>query len=93
MTSEPNVTFLATVAPKGGFIIRIGISLEKQGVKLVSNLVRNMEGERYIQASQVLSTVFTYRANNSLLNLNQKIQNGGLVGNRFHFINCEPPKY
>jgi len=51
---ETEVTFLATVAPTDS-LSELESQLEKQGIKLVSNVVRNTsEGERYIQASQVL---------------------------------------
>lgn len=55
MASEREVTFLATVAPTDS-LSELESQLEKQGVKLVSNLVRNsVDGERYIQASQILA--------------------------------------
>jgi hypothetical protein len=70
------------------FIIRIESQLEKQGVKLVSNLVRNtVEGERYIQASRLVA--FTYRANNSSLKRKPEDLKWRL-GNRFLLI-PEPP--
>ena len=51
---ETEVTFLATVAPTDS-LSELESQLEKQGIKLVNNVVRNTsEGERYIQASQVL---------------------------------------
>lgn len=52
--AQPQVTFLATVSPRDS-LSELEQQLQKQGVKLVSNLVRNtLDGERYIQASQVL---------------------------------------
>jgi hypothetical protein len=54
-TPETDVTFLATVAPTGS-LSELERQLEKQGIKLASRLVRNtVEGERYIQASQILA--------------------------------------
>ncbi len=51
---ESEVTFLATVAPTDS-LPRLEQQLQKQGVKLVSNLVRTTpDGERYLQASQNL---------------------------------------
>lgn len=53
-TPETEVTFLATVAPTDS-LSELEKQLEKQGIKLVSSVVRNTsEGERYVQASQVL---------------------------------------
>jgi hypothetical protein len=51
---EPDVLFLATVDPTDSFS-ELEKQLEKQGIELVSNVVRNTaEGDRYVQASQVL---------------------------------------
>ncbi len=51
---ETEVTFLATLAPTDS-LPRLESLLEKQGIKLVSSVVRNtVEGEQYVQASQVL---------------------------------------
>jgi hypothetical protein len=51
---ETGVTFLATVAPNES-LADLEQQLQKQGIKLVSNVVRNtVEGERYIQANQIL---------------------------------------
>lgn len=52
--AQPEVTFLATVSPRDS-LSELEQQLQKQGVKLVSRLVRNtVDGERYIQTSQVL---------------------------------------
>ena len=52
---EPGVLFLATVAPTDS-MTELEQQLQKQGIKLVSNIVRNtVEGERYVQASQLLT--------------------------------------
>ena len=52
--AEPDVTFLATVDPITS-LSRLEQQLEKQGIKLVSSVVRNTtEGEQYVQAIQVL---------------------------------------
>ena len=46
--------FLATVEPTDA-LSELETQLKKQGIKLVSNLVRNTaEGERYVQVSEVL---------------------------------------
>lgn len=51
---ETEVIFLATVEPTDS-LSELEQQLGKQGIKLVSTLVRNTsEGERYLQASQVL---------------------------------------
>lgn len=51
---ESEVLFLATVNPTDS-ISELEKQLEKQGIELVSNVVRNTsEGDRYVQASQVL---------------------------------------
>lgn len=51
---EPDVLFLATVEPTDA-LSELETQLKKQGIKLVSNLVRNTaEGERYVQVSEVL---------------------------------------
>ncbi len=51
---ETEVTFLATVAPTDS-LSGLEEQLKKQGIKLVSSVVRNtFDRERYIQASQVL---------------------------------------
>ena len=53
-TPEPEVTFLATVDPITS-LSKLESLLEKQGIKLVSSVVRNTtEGEQYVQAIQVL---------------------------------------
>lgn len=55
LNPEPDVTFLATLASANS-ISELEPQLQKQGIKLVSNLVRNTaDGEQYVQASQVLS--------------------------------------
>ncbi|MGC1393036.1 MAG: hypothetical protein WA828_02055 [Coleofasciculaceae cyanobacterium] len=88
MTSEPDVTFLATVAPTGS-LSELESQLEKQGVKLVSNLVRNtVDGERYIQASQVLA-VDLPKGQTTPPQPKPEDINGGW-GNRFLLI-PEPP--
>lgn len=52
--AEPDVTFLATVDPITS-LSKLESLLEKQGIKLVSSVVRNTtEGEQYVQAIQVL---------------------------------------
>ena len=52
---EPGVLFLATVEPTDS-LSELESLLQKQGIKLVSNVVRStVEGERYVQASQVLT--------------------------------------
>ena len=52
---EPGVTFLATVEPTDS-LSELEQQLKKQGIKLVSNVVRNtFEGEQYIQGNQILS--------------------------------------
>lgn len=52
--AQPDVTFLATVSPRDS-LSELEQQLQKQGIKLVSRLVRNtVDGERYIQTSQVL---------------------------------------
>lgn len=52
---ESGVLFLATVEPTDS-LSELESQLQKQGIKLVSNIVRNtVEGERYVQASQVLT--------------------------------------
>lgn len=52
---ESGVTFLATVEPTDS-LSELEQQLKKQGIKLVSNVVRNtVEGEQYIQANQILS--------------------------------------
>ena len=52
---EPGVLFLATVEPTDS-LSELEQQLQKQGIKLVSNIVRNtVEGEQYVQASQVLT--------------------------------------
>ena len=54
LAPETEVTFLATVAPTDS-LSELEQQLEKQGIKLASRLVRNTaDGERYVQASQVL---------------------------------------
>jgi hypothetical protein len=51
---ETEVTFLATVSPTDS-LSRLEFLLQKQGIKLASNIVRNTsDGERYVQASQNL---------------------------------------
>jgi len=51
---DSDVTFLATLAPTDS-LSELEPLLEKKGIKLVSNIVRNTsDGERYVQASQVL---------------------------------------
>jgi hypothetical protein len=52
---EPEVLFLATVEPSDS-LSELEQQLQKQGIKLVSNIVRNtVEGEQYVQATQLLS--------------------------------------
>ncbi len=52
---ESEVLFLATVAPTDS-LSELEQQLQKQDIKLVSNIVRNtVEGERYVQASQILT--------------------------------------
>lgn len=88
LESEPNVTFLATVAPTSS-LSELESQLDKQGVKLVSNLVRNtVDGERYIQASQVLKIALPTERTAPPLPKPEDI-NGGW-GNRFLLI-PEPP--
>jgi hypothetical protein len=88
MASERDVTFLATVAPTGS-LSELESQLEKQGVKLVSNLVRNtVDGERYIQASQVLG-IDLPKGQTTPPQLKPEDINGGW-GNRFLLI-PEPP--
>lgn len=88
MAPDPDVTFLATVAPTGS-LSELESQLEKQGVKLVSNLVRNtVDGERYIQASQVLA-VDLPKGQTSPPQPKPEDINGGW-GNRFLLI-PEPP--
>ena len=88
MASERDVTFLATVAPTGS-LSELESQLDKQGVKLVSNLVRNtVDGERYIQASQVLGIALPTGQTNPP-QLKPEDINGGW-GNRFLLI-PEPP--
>lgn len=51
---ETGVTFLATVASTES-LTDLEQQLQKQGIKLVSNVVRTtVEGERYVQANQIL---------------------------------------
>lgn len=51
---ENEVTFLVTIAPTASLPELEG-KLERQGIKLVSRLVRNTaDGQRYIQVSQIL---------------------------------------
>lgn len=51
---NPDVTFLATLAPTDS-LSELEPLLEKKGIRLVSNIVRSTaDGERYVQASQVL---------------------------------------
>lgn len=51
---ETDVLFLATLAPTDS-LSETEQQLQKQGIKLVSSVVRNTsDGERYVQASQVL---------------------------------------
>lgn len=52
---EPGILFLATVEPTDS-LSELEQQLQKQGIKLVSNIVRNtVEGEQYVQGSQVLT--------------------------------------
>lgn len=52
---EPEVLFLATVEPTDS-LAELESLLKKQGIKLVSNIVRNTaEGERFVQSSQLLT--------------------------------------
>lgn len=52
---EPKMLFLATVEPTDS-LSELEQQLQKQGIKLVSNIVRNtVEGEQYVQDSQVLT--------------------------------------
>ena len=52
--AEPEVTFLATVDPITS-LTKLEQQLEKQGIKLVTSVVRNTtEGEQFVQAIQVL---------------------------------------
>lgn len=88
MASEPNVTFLATVDPTDS-LSELESQLEKQGIKLVTNLVRNtVDGERYIQASQVLTVALPIGQTTPPQPKPEDI-NGGW-GNRFLLI-PEPP--
>ncbi len=51
---DPEVTFLATVEPTDA-LSELESQLKKQGIKLVSNIVRNTaEGEQFVQVGQVL---------------------------------------
>jgi len=85
---ENDVTFLATVAPTGS-LSELEALLQKQGVKLVSNLVRNtVDGERYVQASQVLPIPLP-TGQTTPPQLRADDLNGGW-GNRFVLI-PEPP--
>jgi hypothetical protein len=85
---ETDVTFLATVAPTDS-LSELEHQLEKQGVKLVSRLVRNTtDGERYIQASQVLPIALPTGQTTPPQPQPEDI-NGGW-GNRFLLI-PEPP--
>lgn len=55
LKSEPEVLFLATVEPTDS-LSELESLLQKQGIKLVSNIVRNtVEGERFVQSSQLLT--------------------------------------
>jgi hypothetical protein len=88
MASEPNVTFLATVAPTNS-LSELESQLEKQGVKLVTNLVKNtVDGDRYIQASQVLAITLPTGQTTPPQSKPEDV-NGGW-GNRFLLI-PEPP--
>lgn len=88
MASEPDVTFLATVDPVDS-LSELESQLEKQGIKLVSNLIKNtVEGERYIQASQVLAVALPTGQTTPPQPKPEDI-NGGW-GNRFLLI-PEPP--
>ena len=52
---EPEVTFLATLAPTTQYS-EVERQLNKQGIKVASSVIRTtVDGERYVQASQVLS--------------------------------------
>lgn len=52
---EPELLFLATVEPTDS-LSELESLLQKQGIKLVSNIVRNtVEGERFIQSNQLLT--------------------------------------
>lgn len=52
---DKDVTFLATLAPTDP-LWAVEQRLEKQGIKLVTTLIRNtVDGERYVQASEALS--------------------------------------
>lgn len=55
LKSEPEVLFLATVEPTDS-LSELESLLQKQGIKLVSNIVRNtVEGEQFVQSSQLLT--------------------------------------
>lgn len=86
--AQPEVTFLATVSPRDS-LSELEQQLQKQGVKLVSHLVRNtVDGERYIQASQVLPISLPTGQTTPPQPVPEDI-NGGW-GNRFLLI-PEPP--
>lgn len=55
LTPEPDVTFVATADPTNS-LSKLEQQLQKQGIKLVRNVVRNTsDGEQYVQATQVLT--------------------------------------
>jgi len=86
--AQPEVTFLATVSPRDS-LSELEQLLQKQGVKLVSSLVHNtVDGERYIQASQVLPISLPTGQTTPPQRRPEDI-NGGW-GNRFLLI-PEPP--
>lgn len=87
-TPEPEVTFLATVDPITS-LSKLESLLEKQGIKLVSSVVRNTsDGEQYIQATQVLPVALPTGRTTPPLQRPEDI-NGGW-GPRFLLI-PEPP--
>lgn len=85
---ETEVIFLATVAPTGSFS-ELERLLDKQGIKVENRLVYNTpEGERYIQARQVLSVALPAGQTTPLPPRLEEV-NGGW-GPRFLLI-PEPP--
>ncbi len=85
---EKEVTFLVTVAPTTSLPELEG-KLERQGIKLVSRLVRNTaDGQRYIQVSQILPIALPIGKTTPPKPRPEDV-NGGW-GNRFLLI-PEPP--
>ena len=88
LVPETDVTFLATVDPTNS-LSKLEQQLEKQGIKLVSSVVRNTsDGEQYIQATQVLPVALPTGRTTPPLQRPEDI-NGGW-GPRFLLI-PEPP--